>query len=57
MNFGDPIVPVKVFVSSPGNLRPERLLVACICRRIGHFLAVPIVPLLWEGGDGVEVTE
>ena len=55
MNSGDPIVQVKVFVYSPDNLHPRRLPVARICRRVGHSLSVPIVPLLWEGGGSVEV--
>ena len=54
MNSGDPFGPLRVFVSSPGNLGPERLLVARTCRRIGQSLGVPIEPLLWEGGGSVE---
>jgi tetratricopeptide (TPR) repeat protein len=45
---------VKVFVSSPGDLGPERLLVARVCRRIGRSMDVPIQILLWEGGGDVE---
>ena len=56
MNSGGPVGSVKVFVSSPGNLRPERLLVARVCRRIGQSTGVPIQTLLWEGGGDVEPT-
>lgn len=45
---------MKVLVSSPGNLGPERLLVARVCRRIGQSMGVPIQTLLWEGGGDVE---
>jgi tetratricopeptide (TPR) repeat protein len=45
---------VKVFVSSSGDLAPERLLVARVCRRIGNSFRLPVVPLLWEGGGSVE---
>ncbi len=56
MNSGGPVGSVKVFVSSPGNLGPERLLVARVCRRIGQSMGVPIQTLLWEGGGDVEPT-
>jgi hypothetical protein len=54
MTSGGPVGVVRVFVSSPGNLGPERLLVARACRRIESSLDVSIVPLLWEGGGRVE---
>ena len=54
MNSGGSVGSVKVFVSSPGNLGPERLLVARVCRRIGRSIGVPIQTLLWEGGSDVE---
>jgi hypothetical protein len=57
MNSGDPIVQVKVFVSSPGNLHPGRLPVARICRRVGHSQSVPIVPLLWRAAAAWRLPE
>lgn len=41
---------VRVFVSSTGILRHERLLVVKVCRNIGLSLDIHIEPLLWEGG-------
>src|SRR5215212_447249 len=41
---------IRVFVSSPGDLHPERLLVATICRELSMSMDVSIEPLLWEGG-------
>ena len=46
--------PIRVFVSSPGNLRPERMLVAKVCRRLSESMGVHVEPLLWEGGGQEE---
>lgn len=42
--------PVRVFVSSPGDLRRERLLIVKVCRHLSRSMGVKIQPLLWEGG-------
>ena len=46
--------PIHVFVSSPGNLRSERLLVVKICRRLSQSMGIRVEPLLWEGGGREE---
>ena len=40
---------VRVFVSSPGDLRRERILVADVCRDLGIILQRDVRALLWEG--------
>lgn len=40
---------VRVFVSSPGDLKRERILVADVCRDLGTILERDIRALLWEG--------
>jgi hypothetical protein len=46
-----PVAPtqVRVFVSSPGDLRRERRLVADVCRDMADILRRDIRALLWEG--------
>jgi hypothetical protein len=41
---------IKVFVSSPTDLRRERLLVIDVCKYLTKTLRVPLLPVLWEGG-------
>jgi len=41
---------IKVFVSSPMDLRKERLLVCEVCEELSSNQRLPVVPLLWEGG-------
>lgn len=41
--------PVRVFVSSPGDLRKERRLVAETCRELAATLQRDVRALLWEG--------
>lgn len=41
--------PISVFVSSPGDLRKERRLVAEVCREIGSVTGRDVRALLWEG--------
>jgi hypothetical protein len=43
-------IVVRVLVSSPGDLRPERLVVAEVCLQLGQALGFDVVPLMWEGG-------
>ncbi len=41
---------IRVFVSSPGDLRAERRLVAEVCREVSSTLGLRLRALLWEGG-------
>lgn len=41
--------PIRVFVSSPGDLRPERILVADVCADLKAITGRDIRALLWEG--------
>jgi len=41
---------LRVFVSSPGDLKEERRLVAEVCREISSSLVIRLRALLWEGG-------
>lgn len=41
---------IRVFVSSPGDLRGERRLVAEVCRELSSTLGLRLRALLWEGG-------
>lgn len=40
----------NVLVSSPMDLRPERLMVATICKELAAKHRIQIRPILWEGG-------
>jgi tetratricopeptide (TPR) repeat protein len=44
-----PASQVRVFVSSPGDLRRERLLVADVCQDLASILKRDVRALLWEG--------
>lgn len=41
---------IRVFVSSPSQLREERVVVAKVCAALSRDLGVRIEPMLWEGG-------
>lgn len=41
---------IRVFFSSPAQLRPERLVGVEVCRALAKELGLPIEPILWEGG-------
>jgi hypothetical protein len=50
--LGDPSPrgEIRIFVSSPGDLKEERRLVAEVCRELTSALGMRLRALLWEGG-------
>lgn len=59
LRIGEPIravrppVRLRVFVSSPSDLRPERQMVAEICRQLSLTMPAHVDALLWEGGGSL----
>ena len=42
--------PANVLISSPGDLREERLLLIQVCKDVAAKLGIPVRAILWEGG-------
>lgn len=41
---------IRVFISSPADLKRERRAAVRVCMDIGKSLGLPVRPILWEGG-------